>query len=120
MYDARTVRVYAADFEYTEQDAPRSYRVMTQQFTAPSPIEAIEAAARFWNGRVQAWPEYFGTLLCLKIRTLTIGPIDAEGRAGVVNNFPFFEFKIDTAGMPFSEYVGFRSAQLKRIRGIIE
>ena len=120
MYDARTVRVYAAEFEYRERDSFGAVRSMDQQFTAAGPVEAVRAAARFWHGRVQAWPELFGVLLCLKIRMQSIGPIGADGSAGMHNTFPFFEFKIDTAGMPFNDYVEYRSAQLRRLKGCIE
>lgn len=52
----------------------------------------------------QSLPEFYKRLLCVKIYQERFGPISEDGRLFNGTSFPFLEWKIDTAGMPFETF----------------
>lgn len=104
------VSVFSASYEYARDD--RSVTSMEVQFTAADEFDAIVSAIRFWMGRQHAMPTYFNKLFAVKVGKDTIGPIDASGSMFNGTDFPFFEWKIDSRGMPLETYALLRMGEL--------
>lgn len=98
---SKIISVYYATFEHL--DGQRHATGTNVTFTATSACEAIASVLRFWTGR-QLYPEFFGSLFCVKIYSERIGPISETGQMFNGSSFPFFEWKIDGAGMPLEMY----------------
>jgi hypothetical protein len=104
---------FQARFEY--RDGTGRVRDLTVTYTAETAFDAIAAAIRVWVSR-QTAPEFFQQLLCVKICEVRFGPIDEDGALFNGASFPFLEWKIDTAGMPFETYAISRIADMLRDR----
>lgn len=99
------VSTYVAVLEYRGMDRSEfGCAKMDIEFIAPTPSEAILAALRFWQNRRRQLPEWFDTLLCMKIYVHYVGPIADDGMLQTRKSMHFFEYKYDTAGMPLVEY----------------
>jgi hypothetical protein len=101
---------YELSFEYrTENGVSSTHHV----YTAETPSEAIKSSLEFWKERHKHLPTIFRELLCCKIHPISIGPI-TNGRLHSGVGFPFFEYKIDTAGLPIEEYFKMQQTKLER------
>jgi hypothetical protein len=93
--------VFSATFEY--RDGAGDVRSMPITFTANDKFDAVAGVIRFWIGR-QFIPEFFKELYSVKIYNESIGPISERGHLYNGSRLPFFEWKIDGAGMPFETF----------------
>lgn len=109
---ADPVHCYSAVFEFLRDD--KQVRTTDIDFTATNRSEAIRAAARFWDGRNKALPEHYHRLLCYKVYGKTIAEIGAAGEYRSMNGFNFFEYKVDTAGLPLADYIEYRCRELEQ------
>ena len=98
---SKIITVYKATFEHLDGERHGTHTSMN--FTATSTCDAIASVVRFWIGR-QFYPEFFGTLFCVKIYIERFGPVSESGQMFNGSLFPFFEWKIDGAGMPLEMY----------------
>ncbi|MCS4088476.1 hypothetical protein [Rhizobium sp. BK176] len=108
----RVVHAFSAAYEHASAD--RSVRHISAEFTATDEFDAISSAIRFWMGRQNAMPDFFGRLYSVKISRVAFGPINADGSMVNGNGFPFFEWKIDAHGMAFETYALHHMAKLIR------
>jgi hypothetical protein len=92
---------FTAELEY--QDGFNQTRSSSITFTAKDSYDAVASVIRFWIGR-QFMPEFYNKLLCVKIYGDRFGPITKTGQLFNGTSFPFLEWKIDTAGMPFETF----------------
>lgn len=84
----------------TEEDIAQNTEHGTEVvFQADDKAQAIKDIRRWWHARHASWPEWFGTLGCVKIYPYIITPIDDAGscRTGTQCG-PFYEWKMDTLG----------------------
>lgn len=111
------IKAYAADYEFwtlASPGHPRDMRTTSLVFTAEDGVDAVRSALVFWQGRNAAIPEHFHSLLCLKVRLHTIGPIDAHSGAMTnPGNWRIFEYKCDTAGLSLVHYVNMRCEEMR-------
>lgn len=103
---------YLTTFEYR---APESARGMDIHYRASDTTEAARAAWRFYESRRSMVPEFFGTLLCVKIYGFTVREIDEKGNYLSRSTMCLFEWKCDM-GWTYEDRVGYLEAQLERSR----
>lgn len=98
-----SVNVYTIDVEYlTRQSVPRTLSIA---FMAEDKKDALNSSRLFWENRNKTFNEQFNTLLCLKVGLERIGFIDSTGILDTSFLGHIYEYKSDTAGMPFNKHI---------------
>jgi hypothetical protein len=96
--EERILSIFNASYEYLDDE--RQVGSTSVNYTAEDRYDAISSSIKFWVGRQQALSERSNKLLCVKVASVNIGPFGSTGSLFNPGNWPFFEWKVDTAGVP--------------------
>ena len=107
------VNTFKASYEYLE--ANNTVHTIDIVYLADTPVEAMNASVRFWEGRNKAMPEYFHEALCVTVYPYVIAPISTDGRIQGGIGMRLFEWKCDNfGGHTLQEFVQYMTQKLAR------
>jgi hypothetical protein len=78
------------------------------RFLAPDDLAAALGVQRWFANRGESLPEVFVRLLCVKLYSLVLQEFREDGYLPADTGFPVYEYKCDTAGLPYVEHVVWR------------